>query len=62
MSIQPSAPSTIPVETLQGDRREATVLGEIVEADADGFDRVYRVDVDGVTMRVGEDDVPETHR
>ncbi|MDS0258582.1 hypothetical protein NDI56_04045 [Haloarcula sp. S1CR25-12] len=62
MSVQPPAPATVPVETLQGNRREATVVDEFVEADADGFDRVFRVDVDGVTMRVNEDNIPETHR
>jgi hypothetical protein len=59
MSVQPPAPATIPVETLQGNRRQGQVVDELVEADADGFDRVFRVDVDGVTMRVDEDDVPD---
>jgi len=60
MSVQPPPPETIPVETLQGNRREATVVDGLVEADADGFDRVFVVTVDGITMRVDEDDIPDS--
>ncbi|WP_277540212.1 hypothetical protein [Haloarcula laminariae] len=56
MSIQPPAPDRVAIETLQGDIRAGRVVDEFVEADADGFDRVFRVDVDGVTLRVDEDE------
>lgn len=59
MSVQPPAPDRVAIETLSGSVRAGQVVGEIVEADADGFDRLYRVEVDGVTHRVPEDDVAE---
>ena len=59
MSVQPPAPDRVAVETLRGDIRAGRVVDELVEADADGFDRVFTVDVDGVTLRVDEDDIAE---
>jgi len=55
MSVQPQ-PDRVAVETLQGNIVAGDVVGEVVEADADGLSRQYRVDVDGVTLRVDEDE------
>jgi hypothetical protein len=56
MSVHPTTPDRVAVETPQGNIRSGPVIGELVEAHAEGFSRVYRVDVDGVTLRVQEDD------
>lgn len=58
MSIQPSAPDRVAVETLQGNTRAGQVIGEVVEADADGLHRQYRVDVEGSVFRVDEASLP----
>ncbi|WP_135302653.1 hypothetical protein [Haloarcula amylovorans] len=56
MSIQPSAPERVAVETLRGDIRAGPVVDTIVEADADGIHRFYRVDIGGTVLRVDEDE------
>jgi len=56
VSVQP-APERVAVETPRGNIRAGRVVDEVVHADADGLHRQYRVDIDGVTLRVDEDDV-----
>ena len=57
MSTRSSTPDRVAIETLSGSIRAGSVVGAIVEADAGGFDRVLRVDVDGSIYRVDEDNV-----
>jgi len=59
MSVQPSAPERVAVETLRGNIRAGRVVGEVVTADTDGLHRQFRVDVDGTIWRVDENDVPD---
>jgi len=56
MSVQPSTPDRVAVETLQGEIRAGRVVDEVVEADADGFDRILRVNIEDTILRVPEDE------
>ncbi|MUV50961.1 hypothetical protein [Haloarcula sp. CBA1122] len=56
MSVRPSTPDRVAVETLQGDIRSGPVVDELVEADVHDIQRVFRVNLGGTIIRVPEAD------